>query len=76
MDVIVALVLGVVGLIVAGMIFYARRNDLVYLIRSPAEAYLGVRRNSPLSAAEPEPQPTKGSLLQGFVRPVRHLRLA
>ena len=57
MDVIVALVLGVVGLIVAGMIFYARRNDLAYLIRSPAEAYLGVRRNSPLSAAKPESQP-------------------
>ena len=57
MDVIVALVLGFVGLIAAGMIFYARRNDLLDLIRSPAEAYVGVRRNSPLSAAEPEPQP-------------------
>ena len=50
MDFIVALVLGVPGVIVVGTIFYARRNDLVHFIRSPAEAYLGVRRNRP-----PEP---------------------
>ena len=41
MDVIVALVLGIVGLIVVSTTFYARRNDLLYLIRSPAEAFLG-----------------------------------
>ena len=47
MDVIVGLVLGGVGLIVAGVIFYARRNDLVHLIRHPTEAFYFVHRNSP-----------------------------
>jgi hypothetical protein len=57
MDFIVALVLAVPAVIVVGTIFYARRNDLVRFIRSPAEAWLGVRRDLPLSAAEPKPQP-------------------
>jgi hypothetical protein len=52
MDVIVALVLGIVGLIVVSTTFYARRNDLVYLIRSPAEAFLGVRRDRPSAPTE------------------------
>jgi hypothetical protein len=51
MDFIVALVLAVPAVIVVGTIFYARRNDLVRFIRSPAEAWLGVRRDLPLSAA-------------------------
>lgn len=58
MDVIVALVLAVVGLIVIGVIFFARRNDLVHLIRSPAEAFFLLRRNSP---PEPDPRPKSKS---------------
>jgi hypothetical protein len=55
MDVVVGLVLGGVGLICAGVVFYARRNDLVHLIRSPADALLFVFRNSP-----PKPQSESG----------------
>jgi hypothetical protein len=50
MDIVVALALAIVGLIAIGAIFYARRNDMAHLIRSPAEAYFFVRRGSP-----PEP---------------------
>lgn len=52
MDVIVGLVLGIVGLIVVSTTFYAKRSDLVYLIRSPAEAFLGVRRDRPPAPTE------------------------
>jgi hypothetical protein len=57
MDVIVALVLAAVGLIVVGVIFYAKRNDLVHLIRSPADAFFFARRSSP---PEPPPQSESG----------------
>ena len=52
MDVIVAPVLGIVGLIVVSTTFHARRNDLVYLIRSPGEAFFGVRRDRPPAPTE------------------------
>jgi hypothetical protein len=68
MDFIVALVLAVPTVIVVGMILYARRNDLVRFIRSPAEAYLGVRRDSPLSAVDPELHPQSESGDQPAVR--------